>query len=100
MSISKTHIYCWKVSAPEALLWEHWDDESVLFDRRSGQTHLLTLLARECLLILQEGCLDLNELLEKLEEQYEYTPGQQEREQIHQLLHNLTNLGLITTVYR
>lgn len=88
----------WKIAAPDALCWEHWDEESVLFDRRSSQTHLLTAMATECLLLLQDADLDLDQLAEKLGERFESETEQAMLEQINQLLLTLSELGLITTV--
>jgi PqqD family protein of HPr-rel-A system len=84
------------MAAPEALRWEHWDEESVLFDRRSGQTHLLTALTAECLLLLQDAELDLDQLTAALGEQFQLAPEQAAVEQIHQLLLALLELSLIT----
>jgi len=83
---------------PEALCWEHWGEESVLFDRRSGQTHLLTAMATECLLLLQDGDLNLDQLTEKLELVFQSAPEPGAREQIEQLLLALNELGLVTAV--
>jgi len=86
------------MTAPDALCWEHWGEESVLFDRRSSQTHLLTAMATECLLLLQDAGLDLDQLAEKLGERFQPAPEQAAREQIRQMLLTLSELGLITTV--
>lgn len=86
------------MAAPDALCWEHWDEESVLFDRRSSQTHLLTAMATECLLLLQNDELDLDQLAEKLGEGFQSAPEQATREQVSQLLLSLSELGLITSV--
>jgi len=86
------------MAAPEALCWEHWDEESVLFDRRSNQTHLLTAMASECLLLLQNDDLDLDELTKKLEQRFQSASKQATREQVRQLLLTLSELGLITIV--
>ena len=86
------------MAAPDALCWEHWGEESVLFDRRSNQTHLLTALASECLLLLQNDELDLDELTEKLGQRFRSASEQATREQASQLLLTLSELGLITTV--
>jgi PqqD family protein of HPr-rel-A system len=88
----------WKVAAPDALCWEHWDEESVLFDRRSSQTHLLTAMATECLLLLQDADLDLDQLSEKLGVRFHSAPEQATQKQIGQLLLTLSELGLIMTV--
>ncbi len=83
------------MAAPEALCWQHWgeEEESVLFDRRSGQTHLLTAMATGFLLLLQDAELDLNQLAEKLDVRFQ---SPEQREQMHQLLLTLSELGLIT----
>jgi len=88
------------MAAPDALCWQHWveEEESVLFDRRSGQTHLLTAMATGCLLLLQDAELDLDQLAEKLNVQFQTVPEQAAREQIEQLLLALNELGLITAV--
>ncbi len=86
------------MTAPEALCWEHWDEESVLFDRRSGQTHLLTALTAECLQLLRDAELDLGQLMAALGEQFQRAPEQAAFEQIRQLLLTLLELGLITNL--
>jgi len=88
----------WKMAVPDALCWEHWGEESVLFDRRSSQTHLLTAMATECLLLLQDADLDLDQLTEKLEGRFEPDTERVTRGQVSQLLVTLSELGLITTV--
>ena len=86
------------MAAPEALCWERGEDESVLFDRRSGQTHLLTAVAAECLHQLQKTDLDLDQLTEVLTVRFQAEPEQVTRELIHQMLMTLRELGLITAV--
>lgn len=68
----------------------------MLFDRRSGQTHLLTTLTAQCLLLLQDVELDLAQLTAALGKQFQLAPGQAGFEQIRQLLEVLLELGLIT----
>ena len=86
------------MAAPDALSWEHWGEESVLFDRRSSQSHLLTAVATECLLLLQDADFDLDQLAEKLSVRFQSAPEQVAREQIRRLLLTFSELGLITTV--
>lgn len=88
----------WTVAAPEALCWEQGEDESVLFDRRSGQTHLLTAVATECLQQLQNADLDLDQLTKILTVRFQAEPEQVTREQTNQMLMTLRELGLITAV--
>lgn len=89
---------CWQVVAPDALVWEHLGEESVLFDRRSGQTHLLPLITVECMTMLQERAMDLDQLCERLDVGTEPDSGNEARGQIAQLLHTLNDLGLIVSV--
>lgn len=86
------------MAAPDALCWEHWGEESVLFDRGSGQTHLLTAMATACLLLLQDADLDLDQLTEKLGRRVQAGLEQPGREQVEQLLLTLHELGLITAL--
>lgn len=83
------------MAEPDALCWEHWCEESVLFDRRSGQTHLLTAMATACLLLLRDARLDLDQLTEKLRLRVQAGPEQPGREQVEQLILTLHELGLI-----
>ncbi len=87
----------WTIAAPGALRWEHWGEESILFDRRSGQTHLLTLVASGCLLLLQDADLDLDQLVDKLDIRFQSASDLSMREQITQLLLTFGELGLIKT---
>jgi PqqD family protein of HPr-rel-A system len=86
------------VVAPDALLWEHFEEESLLFDRRSGQTHLMPLITVECLTLLQERAMDLGQLCEGLEIGLHPDSANEVRSQIAQLLHTLNELGLIMSV--
>ena len=89
----------WKMAAPDALCWERWDgEESVLFDRRSNQTHLLTAVATQCLLLLQDTELDVDQLVEKLSVRFPSVPEQATPQQVSQLLFSFNELGLVTTV--
>jgi PqqD family protein of HPr-rel-A system len=45
----------WQIAAPEALSLRAWDGESVVFDGRSGATHLLAAGTTLLLRVLQES---------------------------------------------
>lgn len=45
---------CWAASGASGFLWREFGSVSVLFDPRSGETHLLDPLAREILDLLIE----------------------------------------------
>ena len=84
---------------PDALLCEHLGEESVLFDRRSAQTHLITRLTADCLVLLQERAMSLEELCGSLgRHSYNQEPGSDLHDQVGPLLSTLNELGLIASV--
>ena len=48
----------WRLTSTEPVTLRGWDDEYILYDRASGDTHQLTWLAAELLLRLQAGPAD------------------------------------------
>lgn len=52
----------WRVSDPAALLRRHFEDGTVVFDRRSGLTHQLDPFAAEALELLTATALTRREL--------------------------------------
>lgn len=85
----------WSVREPSALLWEHWDEESILFDRRSGQTHLLTASTVQLLSLLEQAPLPASRLIEALSPPVENGSPLMNGEQVDALLHTLAELGLV-----
>jgi PqqD family protein of HPr-rel-A system len=53
----------WHLASAEPVTLRGWDDEYVLFDRASGDTHQLTWLAAELLLQLEQGPADTDRLV-------------------------------------
>jgi PqqD family protein of HPr-rel-A system len=45
----------WRLTAPDELRWVQWEDEWLLYDGGSGDTHLLQPLAAEVLQALQHA---------------------------------------------
>lgn len=54
----------WQLTSTQPVTLRGWDDEYVLFDRISGDTHQLTWLAAELLLQLQLGAADTERLVQ------------------------------------
>ena len=48
----------WRLTSVEPVILRGWDDEYILYDRASGDTHQLTWLAAGLLLRLQVGPAD------------------------------------------
>lgn len=89
------HAISYKVPEQAEFLWEHWDDESVLFDPRSGESHLLKSLAAEALLILQEKPLNAAQLTRTLRTLFDISPDQLKNEHIDNLLQQFEEIGLV-----
>ena len=85
---------CYTVPDGKRFLWEHWDDESLLFDRYSGQTHLLTATAVEALLSLQNKPQTLRELADHIADVFELAQNTDLLEHIEELLKHFEETGL------
>ena len=86
----------WSLSgAPDQFLWEHWDEESVVYHAPSGQTHLLNALATEALLLLQSRPLGLPALTNELASLCEIQVDASFLQKIGVLTTQLQDLGLI-----
>jgi len=52
----------------KSLVWAHWEDSSALFNRATGETHILDALPTEMLLLLSERAADIHTLAQRLAE--------------------------------
>ncbi len=59
---------CFTLIAPERLHTRRWGDQAVVYDDRTGDTHLLGALAVDVLRQLERSPLDRDALLERLED--------------------------------
>ena len=85
----------WHCIASKELLWEHWEDESLLFDCRSGQTHTLTPLATEVILLLTEQTLSVDVITTQLNAMFAELNHAITIDDIDDLLIHFDSLGLI-----
>ncbi len=81
----------WHCVTIDQFLWEHWDDESLLYDCRSGQTHSLTPLATEVILLLEKHSLSAEAITERLNRMFD---NALDAEEIKGLLDHFDALGL------
>jgi PqqD family protein of HPr-rel-A system len=79
-------------------LWEHGNEESLLFDRRSGQTHLLTATAVEALLYLQKKPHTLPQLADHIADVFEFSRNNDLIEHLEELLKHFVDIGLADPV--
>ena len=72
-----------------------WDQETVLFDPRSGDTHLLNAMAAAALSALQRGPTDAYELTQHLAGSFEESADDSLASGVEELIAQLVELGLI-----
>jgi PqqD family protein of HPr-rel-A system len=82
---------------PEAteIVWKHFEEESILFDKRSGETHLLTALAVETLMAIQKRPMDVCQLISEIANTFDLQPSDVPENQINELLFRFEDMGLI-----
>lgn len=81
----------WRLAPEQCLRWRGWDDEFVLFNDLSGDTHLLGLDAMTVLWKLAEQPADAMALCSHLHG----SAGSRDAPDIDALLHSLMELALI-----
>jgi len=75
--------------------WAHWEEESVLYDPASGQTHLLDAFSTEVLLALEAGPTGTEALTRHLAGLLGIDPDEALRLRVGHAVHQLQALGLV-----
>lgn len=88
----------WQLSAMVSLHWRRWDDEFVVFDVGSGQTHQLSPLTAATLMMLEGAASDLAELSASVASELVIAEDAQLASAISDALHDLQTVGLIEFV--
>ena len=90
-------IHLWQVAEPPLAHIQSWDDESVLYDPRSGETHLLSLFAAVLLNLMfsQTGVASTEELAQRLSVEIELDRDAQFDQALAESLDQFQALGLI-----
>ncbi len=85
----------WRVPPGNMLAWRVWDDEFLVYNTASGQTHHLNFLAGEALrsLVAEPG--SASELVCRLADQFEIAQDSPPLQMIHRLICQFDELGLI-----
>ncbi|MES2072200.1 MAG: HPr-rel-A system PqqD family peptide chaperone [Pseudomonadota bacterium] len=84
----------WRAIADSSAI-RNWGDEYVVYNPRSGNSHLLGYVAGQILLKLQQAPMDAAGLLDKLPIDWQLDADQDVTEQIDALLADLGSLALI-----
>lgn len=85
----------WHVPDPSTLLWEHWDTEYSLFDRETGETHLINALPAEILRILSQKTISGKALAEEMAVDCDVECTLDWQRKIEGIIRNLYAIGLI-----
>ena len=85
----------WRLTEGSSLLWKLWDDEYVVFDRGSGDTHLLDLVAGEVLRLLERESHDAGGLVTRVAAALEIEADGALAGHVAQTLTKLHRAGLI-----
>jgi PqqD family protein of HPr-rel-A system len=85
----------WTVPEGNGLAWRVWDDEFLVYNTASGQTHYLNLLAGEALRSLEAAPAQTHELVRRLANQFGIAEDSPPLQMIEGLIHELDELGLI-----
>jgi PqqD family protein of HPr-rel-A system len=85
----------WAACDSEALVWRDWDDGSAIYDTRSGQTHIIDLISRLVIVELGEAPASVRDLADRIAETTGGAPDAALRNQLHTLLGELRDLGIV-----
>jgi PqqD family protein of HPr-rel-A system len=85
----------WVVPAANTLAWRAWDDEFLVYNTASGQTHHLNLLAGEALRCLEAQPGSARALVSRLADQFEIATDSPLLQMIDRLIQEFDELGLI-----
>jgi len=85
----------WKVPPGSRLAWRVWDNEFLVYNTASGQTHHLNFLAGEALRSLEVEPGSANQLVCRLADQFEIAQDSPPLQMIDGLIRQFDELGLI-----
>jgi PqqD family protein of HPr-rel-A system len=89
----------WSINSDCQLHWRHWEEEYILFNAASSQTHYLNSLGADILHMLQKKPLTSEELNQKISEKYDFELNEDARGYIDGVLASMDELGLIEPSY-
>ena len=85
----------WTVPSGNLLAWRVWDDEFLVYNNASGQTHHLNFLAGEALRSLEAEPGSARDLVRRLADQFEIAEDSPSLQMIDRLIREFDELGLI-----
>ncbi len=94
LNLDLESIIFWTAKHSE-LLWEHWNDEAVIYNPLSGETHYLNRMAMEILSTLEQSPATCSTLMEGMAGRFAPEDTRELNHLVLQLLEELDQLGLI-----
>ena len=89
------HNLLWRARHPGALAWVEWEADSTVYDRSTGETHLLGPLPTEVIRLLGDASMSLQELSRKLADLCEVDCTGEWMDQVGRILADLASLSLV-----
>lgn len=88
----------WRTLRDDALHFRAWDDEVVIYDALSGDTHIIDPTAAQILQALQHSPSDVPSLAKLLAVQLQCEPGDELNQDIESVLSDMAALSLVECV--
>lgn len=88
----------WQINEHCELHWRSWEEEFIVFDSRSGDTHLLNLVAARVLKKLERGPANSADLAEHIAVFFEIELNQGFESTLKRLLDDFYSKGLIEPI--
>jgi len=88
-------MHIWHLHSKQPLRWEHWRDQSALYQIASGETHFLNALGVAILMQLESSSANLEQLCERIAMEFDCSIDDDLRNQIATSLMRFDELGLI-----
>lgn len=90
----------WSVVSGATLRWKMWDEDCVVFNNASGQTHLLDPLAALLVRQIEEGYCPSEQIFGRIATLLDINVTPEVRATLSQMLRQLEELGLIECSHR
>ena len=85
----------WRLIDDNALQFRAWNEEFVVYNALSGDTHVLEIPAAEVLLLLQRGPMDLSSIAQGLARKWQCELGQTFLNELEMTLSEMHTLSLV-----
>jgi PqqD family protein of HPr-rel-A system len=87
----------WHLNPLVDLSWKRWEEEWVVFDSGSGQTHLMDALTAATLMTIEVGEIDFSGLAAQTSETLMINDGPELHKALNDIVNRLVAVGLISS---